>query len=121
MSSSSDDDFAAELEAEMTVEQEQENPIVAAPAVVIATQAPSTGRGAVSSLLKGAMEKAAKAGEAKGDTAAAERPGVKRRRIATQGAGPNDAGNGGDDSPVCPPHPGFMFDICIREITFCGK
>ena len=117
MSSSSDDDFAAELEAEMTVEQEQENPIVAAPAVVIATQAPSTGRGAVSSLLKGAMEKAAKAGEAKGDTAAAERPGVKRRRIATQGAGPNDAGNGGDDSPVCPPHPGFVFDICIR----CGE
>ena len=46
---SSDDDFAAELEAEMTVEQEQKNPIVAAPAVVIATQAPSTGRGAVSS------------------------------------------------------------------------
>lgn len=114
---SSDDDFAAELEAEMAVEQEEKNPIVAAPAVVIATQAPSTGRGAVSSLLKGAMEKAAKAGEAKGDTAAAERPGVKRRRVATQGAGPNDAGNGGDDSPVCPPHPGFMFDICIR----CGK
>ena len=114
---SSDDDFAAELEAEMAVEQEQKNPIVAAPAVVIATQAPSTGRGAVSSLLKGAMKKAAKAGEAKGDTAAAERPGVKRRRVATQGAGPNDAGNGGDDSPVCPPHPGFMFDICIR----CGK
>ena len=65
---SSDDDFAAELEAEMAVEQEQKNPIVAAPAVVIATQAPSTGRGAVSSLLKGAMKKAAKAGEAKGDT-----------------------------------------------------
>ena len=36
---------------------------------------------------------------------------MKRRRVATQGAGPNDAGNGGDDSPVCPPHPGFMFDI----------
>ena len=60
----SDDDFAAELEAEMAVEQEQEKPTVAAPAVVIAAQAPSTGRGAVASLLKGAMERqaAAKAG-----------------------------------------------------------
>ena len=88
----------------MTVEQEQRTR--PAPAVVIATQAPSTGCGAVSSLLA-TMEKAAKAGpwESRG----AERPGVKRRRIATQGAGPNDAGNGGDDSPVCPPHPGSAF------------
>ena len=66
MSSSSDDDFAAELEAEMTVEQEQENPIVAAPAVVIATQAPSTGRGAVSSLLKGGDGEGCEGGRSQG-------------------------------------------------------
>ena len=115
----SDDDFAAELEAEMAVEQEQEKPTVAAPAVVIAAQAPSTGRGAVASLLKGAMERqaAAKAGEAKGDSAPTERSGVKRRRVAPSGNGPGDGDkNPADDSPVCPPHPGFMFDICIR----CG-
>ena len=115
----SDDDFAAELEAEMAVEQEQEKPTVAAPAVVIAAQAPSTGRGAVASLLKGAMERqaAAKAGEAKGDSAPTERSGVKRRRVAPSGNGPGDGDKGpADDSPVCPPHPGFMFDICIR----CG-
>lgn len=131
-SSGSDDDFAAELEAQMTVaETPAKTPAPPKPAVVIAAPAGPSRRGGLDALLRDAAQKAevrAFAADAPPAGAAPPRRAVKRRRVpapsAAGGGAPPSAtgrpdprgGAGGTTASSCPPHPGFLHDICVR----CG-
>ena len=132
-SSSSDDDFAAELEAGMATEVSPvPAPAVAAPARVVVAPAPAPADSAVSSLLKTALQRAELrefTSENAGDGGARAMPGrreVKRRRVPPpsrgDGAAPSAARSSAPASTsgrasTCPPHPGFMMDVCVA----CGK
>jgi RNA polymerase II C-terminal domain phosphatase-like 3/4 len=132
-SSGSDDDFAAELEAQMTVaDTPAKTPAPPKSAVVIAAPAAPSSRGGLDALLRGAAQKAevrAFAAAAPPAGAAPPRRAVKRRRVpapaGSSGAGETvsatarpdpEGGAGGTTVSSCPPHPGFLHDICVR----CG-
>jgi RNA polymerase II C-terminal domain phosphatase-like 3/4 len=131
-SSGSDDDFAAELEAQMTVaDTPAKTPAPPKSAVVIAAPPAPSSRGGLDALLRGAAQKAevrAFAAAAPPAGAAPPRRAVKRRRVpapSASGAGEtvsatarpdSEGGAGGTTVSSCPPHPGFLHDICVR----CG-
>ena len=131
-SSGSDDDFAAELEAQMTVaETPAKAPAPPKPAVTIAAPAGPSSRGGLDALLRDAAQKAevrAFAAAAPPAGAAPPRRAVKRRRVPAPSAGgaveapsatgrpESNGGSGGTTVSSCPPHPGFLHDICVR----CG-
>ena len=126
-SSGSDDDFAAELEAQMTVaDTPAKTPAPPKSAVVIAAPAAPSSRGGLDALLRGAAQKAevrAFAAAAPPAGAAPPRRAVKRRRVpapSASGAGETVSARGttagGTTVSSCPPHPGFLHDICVR----CG-
>lgn len=128
-SSGSDDDFAAELEAQMTVaDTPAKTPAPPKSAVVIAAPAAPSSRGGLDALLRGAAQKAEVRAFAAAAPPAGPRPpprrAVKRRRVPAP-AGSSGAGEtvsargttaGGTTVSSCPPHPGFLHDICVR----CG-
>lgn len=121
--SSSDDDFAAELEAGMTAVTPSPAP---APRPTVVVTAPATRRGGVDALLRGVGQKAevrAFTSDAGPSTATAPRRAVKRRRVPMIPSGVTGTSSGGipssqqpSSTTQCPPHPGFLHDICVR----CG-
>ena len=131
-SSGSDDDFAAELEAQMTVTNTPaKTPPPPKPPVMIAAPAGPSSRGGLDALLRDAAQKAevrAFAAAAPPAGAVPSRRAVKRRRVPAPSAGgaveapsatgrpESNGGSGGTTVSSCPPHPGFLHDICVR----CG-
>ena len=131
-SSGSDDDFAAELEAQMTVTNTPaKTPPPPKPPVMIAAPAGPSSRGGLDALLRDAAQKAevrAFAAAAPPAGAVPSRRAVKRRRVPAPRAGgavdappvtgrpESNGGPGGTTVSKCPPHPAFLHDICVR----CG-
>ena len=131
-SSGSDDDFAAELEAQMTVTNTPaKTPPPPKPPVMIAAPAGPSSRGGLDALLRDAAQKAevrAFAAAASPAGAVPSRRAVKRRRVPAPRAGgavdappvtgrpESNGGPGGTTVSKCPPHPAFLHDICVR----CG-
>ena len=127
-SSGSDDDFAAELEREMTAVASVVPPAFR-PTVVVTV--PSTKRDGVDALLRGVGQKAEVrkfVSDVPTGTGTAPRRAVKRARVPLRpGSRVIGDSSGTADSVAsaskpataqtkCPPHPGFLHDICVK----CG-